>query len=321
MNHSHLFARTLLVFVLLLASAVVTFAEEPSGSSEVPGSILVFPYFTSNLTNNWDTRITFANTDFYRREGAAGPALTMLYAHVFIIDGQTCSQADQYVCLTPNATISILASEFDPEVTGYVLVVAVDGATGNPTNQNSLIGDAFVSQGDYVGNYGAEAFRAYGDPGVNQDGVLHFGNLTNGYDYVATRFAFSIQSPVDAPGQRIVTVSLSGDLNTSQFASAGQSSVGYVHNGNERPFGSFAGFHLGGCQVSSSISLNSPRVPTTMAKIIPSGQIGTMTLTTRPAVGLFMTPQGNNHWSGIRPLHKTRYSASSLVIPLFSPVC
>ncbi len=320
MNHSH-FVRTLLAFVLLWAGAFAAFADEPSGSSEAPGSVLVFPYFTSNLTNDWDTRITFANTDFYRRDGASSPVLTTLYAHVFIIDGQTCSQADQYVCLTPNATISFLASEFDPEVTGYVIVVAVDGTTGHPINQNSLIGDAFVAQGDYVGNYGAEAFRAHGDPGINQNGVLQFGNLTNGYDYVATRFAFSIQSPVDAPGQRIVTASLSGDLNTGQMASAGQSSVGYVHNGNERPFGSFAGFHLGGCQASSVIGLNAPRVPTTMAKVIPAGQIGTMTLTTRPAVGLLMTPQGNNQWSGIRPLHKTRYTTSSLVIPVFSPVC
>jgi hypothetical protein len=321
MNHSQHFVRTLLVFVLLLASTVVTCADEASGSSEVPGSVLVFPYFTSNLTHNWDTRITFANTDYYRRDGVAGSALTMLYAHVFIIDGQTCSQTDQYVCLTPNATISILASEFDPEVTGYMIIVAVDGATGNPINQNSLIGDAFVSAGSYVGNYSAEAFRAHGDPGLAQDGVLHFGNQTNGYDYVPTRFAFSIQSPVDAPGQRIVTVSLSGDLNSSQLASAGQSSVGYVHNGNEKPFGSFAGFHQGGCQASSIITLYAPRVPTTMARVIPSGQIGTMTLTTRPAVGLFMAPQGNNQWSGIRTLHKTRYSTSSLVIPIFSPVC
>jgi hypothetical protein len=321
MNHSHLFVRTMLIFVLLWAGAVATWAEEPSGSSAVTGSVLVFPYFTSNLTNGWDTRITFANTDYYRRDGVPGPALTMLYAHVFVIDGQTCNQADQYVCLTPNATISCLASDLDPEVTGYVIVVAVDGTTGNPVNQNSLIGDAFVSAGNYVGNYGAEAFRAHGDPGINQDGVLQFGNLTNGYDYVPTRFACSIQSPVDTPGQRIVTASLSGDLNTGQMASAGQSSVGYVHNGNERPFGSFAGFHQGGCQASSIIGLTAPRVPTTMAKVVPAGQIGTMILTTRPAVGLLLTPQGNNQWSGIRALHKTRYAPSSLVIPVFSPVC
>lgn len=313
--------RTLLVLLILGAGTVGTFADDVSGPSEVTGSVLAFPYFTSNLANGWDTRMTIANTDFYRRDGGPTPILTTVYAHIFIIDGQTCSQADQYVCLTPHATISFLASDIDPEVTGYLIVVAVDGNTGNPINQNSLIGDAFVSEGRYVGNYGASAFRAYGNPGINNTGSLNFGDLTNGYDFVPIRYAFSIQSPVDAPGQRIVTASLSGDLTNGILGGAGQSTVGFVYNGNEKPFGSFAGFHVGGCQAITVIGISSPRVPTTMAKVIPAGQIGTMTLTTRPTVGLFMTPTGNNKWSGIRGLHKTRYTNASLVIPIFSPVC
>lgn len=321
MKHKPTPVRILLALLLLWAFSVGTFADDVSGPAEVTGSVLVFPYFTSNLANGWDTRITIANTDYYRREGAPAPLLTMAYAHVFLIDGQTCNQADQYVCLTPNATVSFLASELDPEVTGYVLVVAVDGNTGNPINQNSLIGDAFVAEGKYAGNYGAEAFRAYGNPGINNNGILNFGDLANGYDFVPTRFAFSIQSPVDAPGQRIVTSSLSGDLTNGNLANAGQSSVGYVYNGNEKPFGSFAGFHQGGCQAITVIGLTSPRVPTGMARVVPAGEIGTMTLTTRPTVGLFMTPIGNNKWHGIRGLHKTRYSTANLIISIFPPVC
>ncbi len=321
MKTTHTLVRCVLVLLILGTSTIGSFADDVSGPAEVTGSVLAFPYFTSNLANDWDTRITIANTDYYRREGAAAPVLATVYAHIFIIDGQTCSQADQYVCLTPHATISFLASEIDPEVTGYLLVVAVDGNTGNPINQNSLIGDAFVSEGRYVGNYGASAFRAYGNPGINMDGSLNFGDLVNGYDFVPTRYAFSIQSPVDTPGQRIVTASLSGDLSNGILAGAGQSTVGFVYNGNEKPFGSFAGFHQGGCQAITVIGLTSPRVPTGMAKVVPAGQVGTMTLTTRPTVGLFMTPTGNNKWSGIRGLHKTRYSTANLLIPIFSPVC
>lgn len=321
MTNSHTFLRTILVLLLLGIGSFSVFADDVSGPSETTGSILVFPYFTSSLTNGWDTRMTIANTDFTRREGEVAPFPGTVYAHIFIVDGRTCSQADQYVCLSPQATFSFLASDIDPEVTGYVIVVAVDGNTGNPINQNSLAGDAFVSEGRYIGNYGASAFRAYGNPGINNDGILNFGNLTNGYDFVATRFAFSIQSPVDAPGQRIVTSSLSGDVSNGSFESAGQATVGYVYNGNEKPFGSFAGFHRGGCQAISVIGTTNPRVPTGMANVVPSGNIGTMTIATRPAVGLFMTPTGNNQWSGIRGLHKTRYSTSSLIIPVYGPVC
>lgn len=321
MKITHTLIRTLLVFLILGAGAISALADDVSGPSETTGSVLVFPYITSNLANDWDTRITIANTDYARRDTSPAQVLTTVYAHVFIIDGRTCNQADQYVCLTPHATITFLASDIDPEITGYVIVVAVDGNTGNPINQNSLIGDAFVSEGRYVGNYGASAFRAYGNPGINNDGSLNFGDMTNGYDFVPSRYAFSIQSPVDAPGQRIVTSSLSGDLSNGVLAGAGQSSVGFVYNGNEKPFGSFAGFHQGGCQAISVIGLTSPRVPTGMAKVVPAGQIGTMTITTRPTVGLFMTSTGNNQWSGIRGLHKTRYTNASLIIPVFSPVC
>jgi hypothetical protein len=321
MKSTRTFVRLCLVLLFLGTGAVGTFADDLSGPSETTGSVLVFPYFTSNLANDWDTRMTIANTDFYRRDGAATPILTTVYAHVFIIDGQTCSQADQYVCLTPHATISFLASDIDPEVTGYLIVVAVDGNTGNPINQNSLIGDAFVSEGRYVGNYGAPAFRAYGNPGINLDGSLNFGDLTNGYDFAPTRYAFSIQSPVDAPGQRIVTASISGDLTNGILGGAGQTMAGSVYNGNERPFGSFVGFHQGGCQAISVIALGFPRVPTGITKVIPAGQVGTMAFPTLPTVGLFMTPTGNNKWSGIRGLHKTRYSNATLVVPIFSPAC
>ena len=109
MKSTHTLVRTLLVLLILGAGAVSSFADDVSGPAEVTGSVLVFPYFISNLANDWDTRMTIANTDFYRREGTAAPVLTTVYVHIFIIDGQTCNQADQYVCLTPHATISLLA--------------------------------------------------------------------------------------------------------------------------------------------------------------------------------------------------------------------
>lgn len=321
MIHSHNLARALVVFVFLGIASAQSWAGDISGPSEVTGSILVYPYYTSNSGTGADTRITIANTEIYRREGAMAPTPSTAYVHIFFIDGRTCNQSDQFVCLTPNATFTLKASDFDPEVTGYVIAVAVDKDTGNLVNQNSLIGDAFVADGKYVGNYGAEAFQAYGNPGINNDGVINFGNLTNGYDYAPTRFAFSIQSPVDAPGQRIVTASIGGDINAGILFGASQFGIGAIYNGNERPFGSFAGFHVGSCQATSVIGLTAPRVPFGMSILIPSGHIGTMQIPTGPAVGLFMTPIGNNKWSGIRSLHKNRINTATLAIPMYIPVC
>lgn len=321
MHLSHLLARVLFASLLFGVLVVGAWAADISGPSETTGSILVFPYYTSQCSGDTDTRITIANTDIYRREGTMVPYPTTAYVHIFFIDGQTCNQSDQFVCLTPYAAITLKASDFDPDVTGFVLAVAVDKNTGNLVNQNSLIGDAFVSDGNYVGNYGAEGFQAYGNPGCNNDGVIRFGNLMNGYDYVPTRFAFTIQSPLDAPGQRIVTASLSGDIPNSSLSGAAQVGTGSVYNGNERPFGSFSGFHQGGCQVISCITPTLPRVPFGMGKLIPAGQIGTMIIPTGPAVGLLMTPTGNNKWSGIRGLHKTRVNTACLTVPMYIPVC
>ncbi len=74
---------------------------------------------------------------------------------------------------------------------------------------NGLIGNAFVNDGDYVDNYGAEAFWA-NSPLVatlnNDTATLFFDNQS--YDAVPNQFAIELQSPVDAAGQRVVTVGL-----------------------------------------------------------------------------------------------------------------
>ena len=100
-------------------------------SDQKAGSVLVFPYYNSKVAENKDTRVTLSNT---------GSEPTNV--HVFFIDGASCNQADQFVCLTPNASLSINTSEYDPETTGWLLAVAVD-ANGNPVQNNSLTGNCW----------------------------------------------------------------------------------------------------------------------------------------------------------------------------------
>jgi hypothetical protein len=275
-----------------------------------PGSVLVFPYYTSKAAEQRDTRLSLSNI------GA-----TAATVHLFFIDGTSCNQSDFFVCLTPNASFSFKSSEYDPEVTGWLLAVAVN-AQGQPIQNNALIGNAFVNDGAYVDNYGAESFAA-NSPAVaalNPNGTATLFFDGGSYDAAPAQFAVEVQSPLDAVGQRIVTASLQGDVTTGALSGAAQIGTGQIVNGNEKPFGSFNAWLNGNCQASATITATSPRVPNGMAVIIPSGQTGTLKFNVGGAVGLLLTPRTAN-WRGIRALHKTAVTATSLTIPVLAPVC
>lgn len=282
----------------------------PAVSDQKAGSMLVFPYYTSNSQTKADTRITISNV---------GTETTIV--HLFLME-KSCTQADQFVCLTPNASLALKMSELDPEMTGWVLAVAVNNY-GVPVQQNNLIGNAFVSDGQYVDNYGAEAFRkhsrftpiTYGTSGDTAKLALNDVD----YDAAPSQYSIEIQSPVDAVGQRIVSVGLNGSV-IDGLSGAGQVGIGQIYNGNEKPFGSFSAFLTGKCFALATIDTKTPRVPLGMDKVVPAGQVGTVKFNTGGAVGLIMTPRGNA-WSGIRTLHTTATTNTSIVIPVFIPTC
>ena len=286
----------------------ITCASPSSVSDQKAGSLLVFPYYTSNAVSKKDTRVTLSNI------GATKTAV-----HVFFMDA-SCNQADTYVCLTPNASVAIKASEFDPEVSGgWIIATAVD-ANGIPTVANNLIGNAFVVDGDYNDNYSAEAFWAFSNGVDNGDSTasVFFGRTHNS---APNQFAAEIQSPNDAVGQKIVTVGLGGDVTKMTLTGAGQVGIGQLYNGNEKPFGSFSKFLTNGCRSEATITGTAPRVPLGLGVLIPSGQVGTMKWNSGPSVGLLMTPRGAK-WSGIRTLHKTCFAGiTELKLPVFNPGC
>lgn len=278
-------------------------------SDQKPGSVLVFPYYVSKAAEKKDTRLTISNVSD-----------KAVMVHVFFIDGATCNQSDLFLCLTPFASFAFKASEYDPETVGWLLAVAVD-AQGRPTQANGLIGNAFVNDGDYVDNYGAEAFRANAPllaTFTPDTATLFFDNQS--YDAVPNQLAVEVQSPLDAPGQRVVTVGLSGDLNASQMTGAGQIGTGQIINGNEKPLGSFIRFLNGNCQAIAIITATNPRVPGGMNVMLPPGQAGTMQFRVGAAVGLLMTPR-TAKWSGIRSLHKVGVTPTTITIPVLSPSC
>ena len=113
---------------------------------------------------------------------------------------------------------------------------------------------------------------------------------------------------------------LSGDLTTSRLTGAGQVGTGLVYNGNEKPFGSFSAWLSGNCQANATISASAPRVPNGMGVMIPNGQVGTLKFNVGAAVGLILTPR-TAAWRGIRALHKTGLTTSTITSPVLRPVC
>ncbi len=278
------------------------------------GSVLVFPYYTSTIGGASDTRLTISNIS-----NAASTVANQTYVHLFLIDGTSCQPSDLFLCLTPNASFSFKASDYDPGNTGYVLAVAID-KQGVPLNNNVLIGNAFVTTPQFADNYGAESFAANSFAVATVSGntaTLYFDQV--GYDAVPKQLTTEIQSPIDAAGQQVVTAGLSGDLTTSSLSDAAQVGTGQAYNEKE-VFGSFNGWLMGTCQAKGTISTASPRVPNGLGNLIKTGRAGSLKFNVGAAVGLLLTPRTAT-WKGIRSLHKTQAVATTLTIPIFVPVC
>ena len=324
MRTSHKLTRLFIALSVLVVLAASAFAAAPTNigvSDQKAGSFLAYPYYTSLGTS--DTRLTISNT-----------GMVSATVHMFFI-GADCSQADQYVCLTANASQSFLASEYDPSNSGYLLAVTVDGTTGFPVQNNVLIGNAFVNDGNYVGNYGAEAFWAFGAPSTNaadgQSATLNFDGV--GLDFQPNQHVAEIQSPNDSVGQRIIVAglrnSIIGNANGTLLGAA-QVGIGVAYNDGEKP-GSYSSPFGSGCLKSILITPSIPRVPGGLGSqvgvnnnaLIPAGRTGTLKWNTSGSVGLILTPkQGTNKWSGIRTLHKTGVATNNtLVMPVFPPGC
>ncbi len=214
-------------------------------SDQKAGSVVVFPYYTSTIGGGSDTRMTISNIS-----SAASSVANQAYVHLFFIDGTTCQQADLYLCLTPNASFSFKASEYDPGNTGYVIAVAVDNQ-GLPVNNNVLIGNAFVNTPTLADNYGAESFwaNAFSTGLYTQSGntaTLYFDHV--GYDAVPKQFAVEIQSPLDAAGQQVVTaiVERGFDDEYVDWRGAGRDRASLQREGSLRQLQCVVDRHLSG---------------------------------------------------------------------------
>ena len=303
------------------------------------GSVLFFNYYTSDaLSSQINTRINITNVH---------PTLDVA-VHVFFVDSNTCVIADAFICLTGNQTTTFLASDLDPNVTGYLVVVAVDGE-GRPVSFNYLAGDELVvtSTAHRFSLSAVAAARRDGNfaSPINTDGVsstMFFnGAQYDSLPYVMTLDSFPSQvAGVGAPlaDTRLYVYTPLPDLATGGTPFSGVLFF-LVHNDAEN---TFSGQLPLSCYLTSDKQrITSVRTSPPINTIVPSGRTGwasffangsqrvvcntsgaTITLANVPILGATATKVGS-FTGGQNLRYATTFNAPgySITIPVIPPPC
>lgn len=302
------------------------------------GSVLFFNYYTSDaLSSQVNTRFNITNVN---------PSQDITI-HVFFVDSNTCSIADAFLCLTGNETTTFLASDLDPNITGYLVAVAVD-SQGRPVSFNFLAGDELVvtSTGHRFGLAAMAAARRDGNfaSPINADGTsatMFFDGRQ--YDFLPYSMVLdSFPSQVGAVGApladtRIYAYTPMPDLITgAQFSGT---LFFLMHDDAEHTFS--GQLPLNCFLTSDKQRITSVRTSPPINTIVPTGRTGwaafyangsqrvacntsgsTITLNTVPLMGATTTKVGS-FTGGHNLRYATTFNAPgySISIPVIPPSC
>jgi len=340
MSTNNIIKRIIFFVIAIAAFTLPALAAEPeltiTSNDDKPGSLLFYNIYSSSATSpdRENTRINITNTN----------QVTGVSMHLFFVDGSTCTVADGFLCLLPNQTTTFNLSEIDPGVTGYLVVIAVDGPsgtaggsnTGSPVNFNFLIGDEYVklASGHQAGlsaiSYPVVEGQVVpvGAPLVSASEpftTLIFDGVPGNYAKVARTVAIAnLQSP-NVESTLLILNRFGGDLSV-KAATLG-AIFGLMYNDETRS-ASFS-FNSGSCQFRGVINANFPRTAPRANVFIPEGRVGWMkfyglndTIGLSGAVlidSLFDGPSAHNGGHNLHTL--TLATTSSLTVPVFPPSC
>ncbi len=303
------------------------------------GSVLFFNYYTSDATSSQvNTRINITNAS----------SVQDIVVHVFFVDSVTCNIADAFICLTRNQTTTFLASDLDPNVTGYLVVVAID-SIGRPASFNYLAGDELVITST-AHRFSLAAMAAARRDGnfaspINSDGVTST-MFFNGAQYDALPYTMVLDSfPSQVPGvgapladTRLYVYTPLPDLATGGAAFSGTLFF-LVHDDQENTFS--GQLPLNCFLTPDKQRITSVRTSPNINSIVPSGQTGWATfygfgnrtitcntsggvtsITNVPLMGATATKVGN-FTGGHNLRYATLFNAPgySITVPVFSPGC
>lgn len=303
------------------------------------GSVLFFNYYTSDaLSSQVNTRFNITNVH----------PTQDIAIHVFFVDSVTCGIADAFMCLTGNQTTTFLASDLDPNVTGYLVAVAVD-SEGRPVSFNYLAGDELVVTST-AHRFGLAAMAIarrdgnYASP-INSDGVTST-MFFNGaqYDYLPyTMVLDSFPSQVGAVGAPLADTRIYVYSPVHNLVTGGNSFAGtlffLMHDDAEH---TYSGQLPLNCYLASDKQrITSVRTSPPLNTIVPTGRTGwaaffangaqtidcdtsgtTTTLSTAPLMGATATRVGS-FTGGHNLRYATTFNAPgySIKIPVIPPSC
>jgi len=267
-----------------MAPAQVPGAPIPSDSvagAQKPGSVLVYNLFTSAANPNvQETEISITNTNAAQAVGV----------RLFFIDGANGAVSNQALRLAPNQTAGIHASQAAPNITGYVVAVAIDSASGCPVSFNFLRGGAsikFSPASGFVAKLPAVAMAALyagalgGCAAGSPSATLNFDGSS--YNRLPRLLAAdSIPSRADNNSGLLVVNRMRGSLLTG-MAPLGLLS-GSLFDDAETGFAFTAS--VSSSQLRGSLSDSFPNTTPPFSTVISTGRSGWMTLFAANGSGL-----------------------------------
>ncbi len=290
---------------------------EAAPSNTKPGSVLFFNFYSSDISKPQleNTRFNITNTD----------AARSVIVHLFFVNADDCRVADTFICMTPNQTVSFLASEYDPGVQGFLVAVAVDAQRGCPINFNHLIGSEFFKlQSGHAANLGAIAIAALPGGPMACDPTDTTARLDfDGTDYNRVPRALAvdnIQSPLDGNSTLLILNRVGGNFSTGTATRLGDL-LGLVYDDKEKGY-SFT-FDPSGCQYVNRLINGTPRISPPLTTVIPRGHTGWLRLqhvTNAAMLGAVVSFHPNGFNQG-HNLHALTYTDASITIPTFPPSC
>lgn len=236
-------------------------------SQQKPGSLLIYSLYTSSVNKSTnDTEISLTNTN----------PVNPVNVHLFFVDGGAAAVSDQFVTLTQNQTLSFLASDIDPEVTGYMIAVAID-ADGCPIISNYLIGRADVrfTSGHHsslpaIGVSGLATPLQPCTPG-SVTATLSFNGVQ--YDELPrTLTVDSLPSPANGNSSLLVINRIGGDLADQALKLDTINGLLFDDSEISRTFTMSGSV----CQLRGILGDNFPRTQPRYSTVIPAGRTGWM---------------------------------------------
>lgn len=272
----------------------------------LPGSLLVFPLFSSSATNP-----RAHNTRFSLTNQHATDAVTV---HLYFVDGSDGATQHAVLRLGPQQTTSLLASDYDPGLTGYLLALAVNESTGCPRQFNELLGEALIKLGNgYAANLTAESFFLHTAfacaPGATQ-AELRF----DGRQYSQAPRVVAVAQLAGAGETWLALMRWGGALGTPL-----QSGAGVLYDAQVRPFG-FTFSHPQP-QLLRVLANGFPDTTPAFPTLLPTGSSGWLKLwldTEAGLLGAVLQTSGNSPGAAQgRRLHTlTLANSVTLTVPL-----